>query len=71
MNLYIWSGFPDEKQVKGFALANNVNEARELIINSFSKSEIYNVFREFLNNNDPVIYNSPSGWLQEVGSQYI
>ncbi|WP_154402475.1 hypothetical protein [Mucilaginibacter endophyticus] len=71
MKLYTWSGFPTDKETKGFALANNVEEARALIINSFSNSDHYNFIREFIYNHEPHIYTEPTGWIQEIGPQFI
>ncbi|SEO44675.1 hypothetical protein [Mucilaginibacter sp. OK283] len=69
MNLYRWSGFPASKDIQGIAVANSVEEARALIVGSFSKNEQYNSIREHLYNNEPTVYTSPAGWLQDVGAQ--
>lgn len=69
MTLFTWTGFPGEKTIKGVALAETVEQARELIINSTGNH--YPEFTAHILNTEPTIYTTPTGWLQEVGPQLV
>lgn len=66
MKLFIWSGFPGKETIKGFAIANTVNEARIQILDSIRS---YPELHDYILVDDPEVYDSPAGWMQEVGAQ--
>lgn len=69
MKLHVWNHFIGASSVNAFAIAENVDEAREEISKSVRSN--YTDLLHHVMTTEPIVYDKPHGWVQEVGAQYI